>query len=272
MTRTNKTLYLLVSFSIDECRQRFLQQTVDSLKKEIATKQLEIEDDIVVFDNASPRPDTLPLLKSSFKNVFLADKNYGLWSAINWAVNNYHEKFDYIHVIESDLVYYALEKMQQCEQTLITRSDIGCVWCMEFLIAEAHRFSKNDPRPDSIRRSWLTQSANVIGERVTFGSQIIDSIHECSMNPQLVGLLRTKTVKAVFDTIGPHNIFTEFGFYKHYFVHHPHNAVCDGGLHYSLGNIPDGKTTSGSHTFNSTYMETRKSFIHDLNEMKVEKQ
>jgi hypothetical protein len=262
----------MVSYSIDKCRQDFLVSTVNSLRHEIDTKNLEIDDDIVVFDNASPHLDTLPLLTKSFKNVFLAEKNYGLWSAINWAVNKYQNKFDCIHVIESDLVYYSLEKMQQCEETLMMRPSIGCVWCMEFSIANKHLFSKDDQRPDSVKRSWLRQSANVIGQPVVFREKIVGDVYECSMNPQLVGLLRMKTMKSVFDRIKPHSVFTEFDFYTNYFSFHPVNAVCDGGILYSDGNIYSSRMTSGSWTFNSQYMETRKSFVHDLQEMKVTQQ
>jgi 2,3-bisphosphoglycerate-independent phosphoglycerate mutase len=45
---TKKTLYLLVSFSIDETRQAFLNETVSSIKNEIESKHLEpLIDDFV---------------------------------------------------------------------------------------------------------------------------------------------------------------------------------------------------------------------------------
>lgn len=263
---TQNTLYLLISYSIDEIRQKFLRETVSSIKAEIETKHLEpLLEDIIVFDNASPHEETIPLLKNTFKHVYRADKNYGLWSAINWAVNEFGSKYKYVHVMESDLVYYALDLMKSCEDALEMRPDVGCIRCIEFRINEAEKFNKDNQTKDSIRRAWFRHGQGKVLQPIT------GNVYECSFNPQLVGLLRMSAMKQTFDDIGSHKIFVEPQFYQTYSTNYKLNGIVDGGVHYSVGNVVDGVTPTGSWTFNQRYMETRKSFFHDISEMKVEK-
>tara|TARA_R100000808_G_C2155541_1_gene168594 strand:- start:17812 stop:18675 length:864 start_codon:yes stop_codon:yes gene_type:complete len=249
---THDTLYVLVTCSKEETRHVCLEKTVKSLQD---TQFLEVyRDNILVFDNDSTYANTLKFLKDNFRNVYKSNINVGYWSAIKWAVDNHVEimgkKFKYIYPIESDCVYYDIEKLSYAEQFLDVCDLVGSVRCQEFSVSECHLYDKDIHTEKSRTHAWVRQTNYFTKEKVFFQKTDIPFVYLNNFVSLICCLNRMETMKLVFDELSMLDSFTELQFQAKFYQYYQLCGCIDGGVFTSLGN--DGDTLSGSLFGNQT--------------------
>lgn len=283
---THRTLYLLVTCCVEQTRFDVLKQVVQNLKDEQSQKGFSIEDDLFVFDNGSTVPGTIELLTSNFKNVQRSQTNEGFWSAINWVLKDVDPKYEYIYVIESDHIHFALEKVKDVEKFLDAHLDVGGVRAQEFVVAQRHLYDKSINRPDSRQYAWVNQFNHRTHRKVAFEATEMPDFFKTSFLSQLHSINRIKPFKEVFAKLEERSRkgerFSEFDYQVMYGELYPTFGIIDGGLFHakltwSTGAVAGSFVAGGTQSYNGPllseangYQETRVSIITPPEKMNVE--
>lgn len=248
-----------------------LKKVIESL-----TSQKEFEnwkDHFYVFDNASTFGNTKEYLRSSFKNVLLAEENYGYWSAVNW-VSEFarNHGYDYIYIMESDCVHHDIEQLRDAVRVLEENSDLGMVRTAEFSLANKHLYDKDQRHAESKTCEWFRQSNFFTGRAATYSSTQVENVYKTNLVAKVCGLHRISSLKKVFDQLIDEKWFTEVEFQKFYHQDFPLNAILDGGIYNSTPayepNVVAGSLVVEKIDTNG-YRKTREGFVTPISEMKV---
>lgn len=231
---TQRTLYLLVTCCVEQTRFEVLKQVVQNLKDEQATKGFNIEKDLLVFDNGSTHPGTIELLTKNFAHVRRSETNEGFWSAINWAIQTAKVGFDYIYVIESDHIHFALEKLKDIEEFLDTHPHIGGVRAQEFVVAERHLYDKSSPQPGSRPYAWVRQVNLFTGKKIEIVPTDVPGFYDTDFLSQLHSVNRLEPLRQVFNQLEKQSCegkrFSELDYQLLYNKLYPRFGIIDGGL------------------------------------------
>lgn len=281
---TSKTLYLLITCCVEQTRYDVLERVVANLKEQQRIHNFNIEDDLIVFDNGSTVPNTLELLTSNFKQVLQSNSNEGFWSAINWVLaHGVDKKYEYIYVIESDHIHFALHKLSDIEKFLDTHPNIGGVRAQEFVVAEKHLYSKSNPHVDSRKYAWVNQRNHITGAPIKFEQTSVPDFYETDFLSQLHSVNRIQPFKVVFNALEKQSRlgqkFSEFDYQKQYAELYPKFGIIDGGLFHAkltwcTGVVAGSFITTGVEGYNGPmnpagYQETRVSIITPPEQMIV---
>ena len=277
MTRkTKKTAHLLVTCCIEPTRFDVLKQVVASLESEKTTKDVDITDNLWVIDNGS-QEEPKKFIAEHFSKVFWAEKNYGFWSAINWFLdflNREHPgEFEYIHIIESDHVFFALEKLLTCEDALDKYPTIGSIRCQEFVVSEAHLYDKDRQSSQSRSYAWVRQ-IDWDGTRISFTHENEEmQLYSSKLVPLLHSVNRLNAMNYAFKHLAKMTKFSEQDFQKLYREQYYVSGLIDGGLFHTklTWNSPNlSASWSPVEQRNGVgYRDTRHDFIVPLTQMTV---
>lgn len=266
---TSKTFYLLVTCCVENSRYTILKKVINNLINKQGFSQ-GLENHLYVFDNGSTIPGTIDLLKTSFPNssIYVADKNLGFWSAINWSLNNIDlTGYDFIHVIESDLFYYEnLSVFGEVEEFLINNEDFGGVRLQEYSVKNSDLYNKSLQLPHAKKYAWVSHVNSFTREPVKLEPTENPKFHKSNFLTKLPSFNRIKPFIEVFKEIGLNNKFSEPDFQHKFYQRYPIIGVLDGGLyHAKLGftlDDPSALSGSWSHDVSSLgYRSTRNDII-----------
>ena len=276
MLTTNRTAHLMVTCCIEPTRFDVLKEVVSALDVERLGKGVDIEKNLWVFDNGS-LDEAKQFIDFHFPKVFWAEKNYGFWSAIDWFIDyldrEHPGKFDYIHIIESDHVFFALEKLLACEKALDTYPDIGSIRCQEFVVSEAHLYDKDRQSSQSRTYAWVRQ-VDWDNTRITF--DLVDQelkLYKSRLVPLLHSVNRLPAMKYAFNKLRQMAKFSEQDFQRFYRECHKLSGLIDGGLFHTklTWDTPAlSASWSGEQRRNNVgYRDTRHDSIVPIKEMTV---
>jgi hypothetical protein len=231
---TKKTAHLLVTCCVEETRFEVLKSVVASLKTEQENKDIDITSNLWVIDNGSTFPGAREFIKENFTRVLQAETNYGFWSVINWFLKYLEENHaappEYLHIIESDHTFFALEKLLTCEAALDKYPHIGSIRCQEFVVAQAHLYDKDMQSPDSKSYAWVRQR-DWDGTKITY--RLVDDemkLYESRLVPLLHSVNRLDGMRSAFAKLATYHSFAEQDFQRLYREVHPLSGLLDGGL------------------------------------------
>ena len=263
--------FLLVTCSMEQSRHDILKNVVDNLKQQAP----EILEKITVFDNASKIEDTHRLLLSTFKNVYISNKNVGYWTAINWWLNNIQTK-KFVYIIESDIIHYDFQKIYECETFLNSNSDVGSVRLHEYSVKNRHLYNKDCPVRDSKKSIWQSHTNKCTNKKIELSQTDNSDIWKTTFLTHLPALNRSETLKKCFMKLSKYEKLSEFDFQKLYWDEFKITGILDSGIF----NVPDAafgtKNITGSWTDKNVlqqigYQETRNSKIVATEDFEVKK-
>lgn len=246
------TLFVLVTCSLDQSRDHVLRAVVENLR-ECAFARPGFLDDLLVLDNASTVTGTVDMLRSLTKNVRRADRNVGYWTAVDWCLREHQsfmrpQPYDFVYVIESDMIHYDFGRLQAAEAFLANEPCIGAVRCQEFSIAERHLYDKNEPVPGSRTWAWQSHTHRFTGKGIKHRASSVPGIYETDFLTQLPALNRMAMLRDAFTLLSCRDGFSEPDFQKICYDRYPVNALLDGGIyHCRLSSLGSGAVT-GSWT------------------------
>jgi hypothetical protein len=244
------TLVLLVTCSRDETRRDMAVEVMQNLASELPRAGL--SDDFIVFDNNSTFKDHLQYAPAG-TNVIECPENVGYWSAIKWVLDNraflLPKTYDYIYLVESDLVHHDMHRLRDAENCLQHYPDVGCVRTQEFSVRHRWRFDKRLKfLPFHVTRSEIRLINGTTGEKAWFKSSSIPGIYLSNMHAKLPALNRLSAMDIVFKNLGAMGNFTEMDFFAAMLKLYPHCGVIDGGLFHSIFTRERQGQVSGSYT------------------------
>ena len=248
---SGRTLFLLVFCSLDRSRALLAERVVHNLIEQNA--RFEFFSHLLVFDNASRFDGHLKLLPPDVR-VFRSNWNIGYWSAIQWAVRNYKdvfpEVFDFIYIIESDLIHKNMGRLAACEQFLLDNASVGAVRTQEFSVRWRRLYDKRWAYlPFARRHSWVVQYNPVTKEPVWLKlADRTNRIYFTNFHSKLPALNRLPAMCHVFDALCAQESISEMDFIELYHGLYPINALLDGGIYRDLGSIPSPDIVSGSYS------------------------
>lgn len=227
-----KTAFLLVTCCLEPLRTEVLSQVIDNLNEQAP----ELKSMLTVFDNASTDPRAQELLTKNFDQIYVADRNVGYWSAINWWLSSYNKGNvpDFVYVIESDMLHYAWNKFPDCVALLANHPELGGVRLHEYSVENYALYNKDKPRQDSKFTNWQSHTNKVTNEKVrhqplaTIGNS---TFYTTNFLTQLPALNRFEPMLQAFQNLRERNQFSELDFQKLYHEHYPTMALLDGGLY-----------------------------------------
>ena len=178
---TEKILYILVTCTKEKTRYELLKNTVNSILNQFPQKIL--DNDFIVFDNGSTQEGHEKYLVDNFKNVFRTTKNVGLFSGLNWVLNNYEDylnkKYEYMLFISSDSIVYDLYKLNEVESCFEKNQELGCVRTEEFILEKKHLFDKEQNHKDTFYRSRCLQKNMFTNKRAEYYKTEYENILTC---------------------------------------------------------------------------------------------
>ena len=275
--QTQRTAHLLVTCCIEKTRFDVLKEVTAALKSEQETKDIDITPNLWVIDNASTYEGSREFIKENYTRVFQAEQNYGFWSVINWFLHylreNHPGQFDYLHIIESDHVFFALDKLLTCEQALMKYPHIGSIRCQEFIASLAHLYDKDRQSAASRSYAWVRQ-VDWDGTRITFNLADKEmDLYESRLVPLLHSVNRLDAMYHAFEKLEKHEKLSEQDFQRYYREKYGLSGFIDGGLfHTKLSWQTDALSASWSPVDRRDsvgYRDTRHDRIVPLGEMKV---
>lgn len=266
-----KICYLLVTCSREASRDSMLRKVVESFKTQ--SKFEDWKDHFYVFDNASTYGDTPTFLRENFDNVFVAEENYGYWSAVNWFCDFASKKgYEYVYILESDCVHYDIEKLDRALSLLENDQEVGMVRASEFLLEKVHLYDKSQRHRDSRTCDWFSQFNIFSNQHAQYATTDQSSILKTNLVAKVCGLHRVDPLKKVLNKLIEKEWFIEVDFQKHYFDLYKFNAIIDGGI-YNSSPAYEPNVIAGSLVVEKVdkngYRKTREGFVTPLGEMKV---
>jgi len=253
--------FLLVTCSKEQTRADILQQVVSNLQVQTINFDRRA---FTVFDNASTIPGTLELLCSSFPIIYVAERNVGYWTAIDWWLTSMEsDPPDYVYIIESDLIHHDFDRINDCAIFLDDHPTLGGVRLHEYVVAEKHLYDKDKPLLNSKRHAWRSHTNIVTGERVSIVHDTSD-FYITTFPAHLPALNRYTMMHHAFKKLCEMPSFSEHDFQRTCHDIHQRNALLDGGLAKELAF--NGSTMMGSFLPEATlkqmgYVTTRQSRI-----------
>jgi hypothetical protein len=235
---------------MEKSRFDVAKQVIETLKSEQKRIDRTIENDLIVFDNGSTYPGSVEMLTSNFKasQIFRSSTNEGYWSALSWVFNNLKvikhdwKKYNFVHVIESDHTYYALEKLVDCEMALKSFPGMGCVRMQEYSVKDKALYDKTLNLSNGRRYSWVSHISHVTGQPIecekiaSFHGPQFHEFYSSNFLSCLHSLNRISLVTDVFDVLSKREGFSENDFQKMIHDVYTNNLVLDGGtFHAKLG-------------------------------------
>lgn len=266
---TGQTLYLLVTCSIDSARARLAEETISNLVKQL-TEIGEPLENLVCFDNNSKIKQSLinippqsTLLKSS--------KNIGFWAALYWVVNNIEpilrRKFDYIYIIESDLIHFDMYRIFHCIEFLNCNRNIHTVRTQEINLRKKILFNKKFRwLPFHNHRSQISFTNPITGKKAIF-ERVSKHLYRSTLHPKVPALHRFNSFKSVLNILEKQQTLTEEDFMREMMDFSDQIGILDLGIYYSNFCWSDSdKVINGSYSKQSElkqngYMATRVSSI-----------
>ena len=249
--KTDKTLFLFVSCCREQSRYDILKQVVENLG--CVDREISFKDDCIAFDNESTIDGSVELLVQKFKHVYRSDTNVGFWSALDWCINNYakilNKDYEYVYVIESDLIHYAAHKLPAVERFLDENADVGHVRCEEFEYLNRHLYNKDFPVKDSRRYAWCKQFNAVSNSRIWFSEPILvqgTELRKMNFVAKVPAMNRLLFFKLALEDLKKAREFTEFDFQKAFYRYSQVSAFVEGGIFHSKLTNADSSMLSGS--------------------------
>ncbi|SNC62170.1 hypothetical protein [Polynucleobacter victoriensis] len=247
----SKTLYLLVTCSMDVNRANLARAVIQNLKEQ--NEEVAFFRDLLIFDNNSKYQDhfkDFPVgVKVAYSNI-----NIGYWSAIYWVLKNYQKIFQrnyqYIYIIESDLYHFGLRKISDCELFLDKNSNVGSVRTQEFSVRCRFLYDKKYawfPWPK--KNSVVSQRNAITNEKVWFKKlSSTESIWVTNFHTKLPALNRMSAMVSVFDRLAASSTkITEIEFMSFYHDIYKLTGLLDGGAFRILNDI-NSPGLSGSYS------------------------
>lgn len=253
---------LLVACCLEETRYRVLEAVVDNIVRRCP-------DDwrrrITVVDNASTHPGTLDLL-SSFDHVYRTDRNVGYWTAIDWWLREIEGSAPrYTYVIESDMVHYRPEALDDCVRFLDAHPELGAMRLLEYSVIERALYDKDRPVAGSRRNHWQSHVNRASGKPVEH-LHVEGPFWRTNFLTQLPALNRYEAMRTCFSELSRRPSFTEPDFQSLYHAVHPWISLVDGGVFNCNLTHGQAETVSASWTDDLTmrrlgYRPTRQASI-----------
>lgn len=217
---------LLVTCCLEQTRYDVLRAVVDNI---VGSCPPDWRRRITVFDNASTHPGTVDILRA-FDNVFVASRNVGYWSAIDWWLMRMEACPPmYTYVIESDMMHYRADVLDNCVAFLDEHPELGAMRLLEYSVAERHLYDKDKPVEGSRRNHWQSHVNRVTGLPVAH--QHVSGPHwHTNFLTQLPALNRYGAMRQCFSELSRKATFTEPDFQSLYHAIHPEIALIDGGV------------------------------------------
>lgn len=217
--------FLLVTCCLEPSRAEVLRLVVENIKAEAP----ELVDQLTVFDNHSTEPEVVDLLKSTFKHVYVADKNVGYWSAIDWWLSTPLDS-QFTYIIESDMIHYAFNKIWDAARFLEQNTNVGSVRLHEYSVKNKHLYNKDAPLKGSKTNIWQSHTNKITGKQIVLSDESIDGIHTANFLTQLPALNRYAPLKRAFEQLKELQSFSEIDFQRLYHEQFQLNAIIDGGI------------------------------------------
>jgi hypothetical protein len=166
----------------------------------------------------------------------VADRNVGLWTAIDWTLRHAIDEHEFIYVIESDVLHYAVEKIALAEDAMDRHPEIGCVRCQEYSVAERCLYDKDVPIAASRRWAWQGHRHRFTNKRIEHWQSDVSGVYLSDFLAVLPGLNRVRSMRTAFAALANMEMFSEPDFQREMWTQHPVNALIDGGaFHARLG-------------------------------------
>ena len=264
---TTKTLYLFFNCCMEASRANVARKVIQNLKEQQHTNHINIEQDMIAFDNGSSYEDSSTIIDSLNCVKVYAKHNLGYWSAINWVFINLErlvkKKYEYVYIIESDHTHYALQKISDCESALNLYPELGGIRLQEYSVKDQHLYNKTQQHPEGRSYAWVSHINIATGKPVKLF--LVDEhlgIYESNFLTCLHSINRLHTMREIFINLSQLEQFSEHDFQKLYHHHYELIGQHDGGIfHAKLGcTLDDSSIVSGSWSTNLTqigYKETR---------------
>lgn len=251
MRLPRSTLVLLVTCSRDESRRDLACAVLRNLLPLLPPAGL--ESSFVLFDNGSTHREHLDLLPASARCV-LSPENIGYWSAIDWVARNavalFGRDFEFVYIVESDLVHGDLRPLGACEEFLRREPRASGVRTQEFSVRWRWRFDKQlHWLPFHVTRSEVSLRNAVTGEPVWFERADAEAgIYLTNFHPKLPALNRLGALRACLARLAARDAFTEADFFATMMEQHELTGLLDGGLFHALIDRNDRGAVSGSYS------------------------
>lgn len=244
------TLKVLVTCTMDSTREKALQACLNSL--EIEHKRCGFAKNLIVVDNNSKINE--PLLKFGIDCPKLTfSQNIGYWGAVLWALENcesiFGRSFEFVHPVESDLVFYKTERLECAVNYLKNSTNVNTVRTQEFSVRYRHRFFKGNRSLFAKNRSRVAPYNGVTGEKLRLIQSSVDGkVWETNWHPKMPALHRFDALKSCLNRLKLCGPFTELDFMRIMSSGTDRVAVLDGGIYYSLLAAPRKGEVTGSYS------------------------
>ncbi len=217
---------LLVTCCLEATRHQVLKAVVDNI---VCSCPPDWCRRITVFDNGSTYPGTRQLF-DCFEHVYVADRNVGYWSAIDWWLDSLRDSPPaYTYVIESDMVHYRADELDSCVTFLDEHPELGSMRTLEYSVADRHLYDKDRPIDGSRRNHWQSHVNRVTGRPVVH-EHIAGPYWRTNFLTQLPALNRYDAMLRCFRELSSREAFTEPDFQSLYHAIHPEISLVDGGI------------------------------------------
>lgn len=235
--------FLYVSCNKEQTRFDLQEEVLQNLRTELPKKVLER---FTCVDNASTIAETPKQLKNTFDYVIQFNQNYGLWSAINWWLQNTTSNSEFCYIVESDMFHYDFDKFFSLVEFLEKTPDIGAARCQEYSFKNMHLYDKHNQVEGSVKYAWQTHKNRVTSEKVRH--ELADEkneIYTSNFLTQLPAINRRSELVKIFDVLSQNKNVDEFEFQKLYHETYKKTCFIEGGIYRCPNNL-DNVTMNGS--------------------------
>jgi len=193
----------------------------------------------VFFDNGSTLRNHLDSAKMHSRISFVESSvNLGLWSAVNWILENYENRFgrkhQYIYIVESDLVHKALTPIVNFPSFLTKYSKYSMVRTEEFSVCARWRYDKRLsflPYPFHQEFSAISLFNQVDGKKAYFRKVHNERrLYASNLHAKLPGFHSFTRLKTVFQELRDLEDFAESDFFHSYQKLSREVAILDRGI------------------------------------------
>lgn len=252
----------LITCSRSPVRQQIEKKTIENFFEK--GREIVSVADLVVFDNASTFKDHWTPNSSGVPfSFYTSRKNLGLWSAINYLIEdfetNYENQFEYLYLVESDLIHKSFKTLDYLATILEKNSVLGMFRTQQFSRYQRWKYDKSFSFLPSIMHnseSAVSWRNAVSGEKATFSS--IDgsrSFLATNLHAKLPGLHRMRTLRQVFSKLKRKGEFSENDFFRFYMEEYQTNGIMQGGIWRSSTSIFDYPEETASYAKSVAYEE-----------------
>lgn len=230
----DRILFVVVSCSREKNRADSFKKTIQALNKQ--HQKIPFKNNLLFYDNDSVVKTPFESLKIP-ATIAYSSKNIGYWSALQWVLENYNDtmnqEFDFIHPIESDLILYNLEALNEAVSFLDITPEVMTVRTQEFNVNKKEKYFKNRKSLFKAYRSLVADYNGVTQEKVRFSQHdIFENIFISNWHAKVPALHRLQYFKDIFNVLSKSGEVNE-----HMFMKECHNicenvAVLNNGIYY----------------------------------------